>query len=253
LKSRYYDPEIGRFITIDDISYLNSESINGLNLYAYCGNNPIGMVDDNGLSPVPNLAPQFGLIVGFLKDLFAGFSAAILSHSAKILAAAGQIPMYIGGVKGAWGSMGMGGAGATLNPAYLSAMTKATNLQYAGKILGAVGKVARVAGGVLLAVDVGLSIYNNLTNPNLSTSRKVTDSIIDVGFSVGSFFASMASGSASGSAIPIPILGTLIGAIAGALFSLGVYFFQQSNLYTDLKVGFNTFLYKHCLRLGITS
>ena len=48
LKSRYYDPEVGRFITIDDISYLDPESINGLNLYAYCGNNPVMNVDENG-------------------------------------------------------------------------------------------------------------------------------------------------------------------------------------------------------------
>ena len=48
LKTRYYDPEIGRFITIDDISYLDPNSINGLNLYAYCGNNPVMMVDKTG-------------------------------------------------------------------------------------------------------------------------------------------------------------------------------------------------------------
>ena len=48
LKSRYYDPVVGRFITIDDISYLNAESINGLNLYAYCGNNPVMRIDANG-------------------------------------------------------------------------------------------------------------------------------------------------------------------------------------------------------------
>lgn len=48
LKSRYYDPEICRFITIDDLSYLDSETINGLNLYAYCGNNPVMCVDPNG-------------------------------------------------------------------------------------------------------------------------------------------------------------------------------------------------------------
>ena len=51
LKTRYYDPEIGRFITIDDISYLDPESINGLNLYAYCGNNPVMMTDENGCAP----------------------------------------------------------------------------------------------------------------------------------------------------------------------------------------------------------
>ncbi len=48
LKTRYYDPEVGRFITIDDISYIDPETINGLNLYAYCGNNPVMRVDENG-------------------------------------------------------------------------------------------------------------------------------------------------------------------------------------------------------------
>ena len=41
LKSRYYDPETGRFLNADNISYLDPETINGLNLYAYCGNNPV--------------------------------------------------------------------------------------------------------------------------------------------------------------------------------------------------------------------
>ena len=48
LKSRYYDPETGRFITIDDISYLDPETINGLNLYAYCGDNPVMRIDSKG-------------------------------------------------------------------------------------------------------------------------------------------------------------------------------------------------------------
>ena len=48
LRSRYYDPEIGRFISIDGIKYLNPNIINGLNLYAYCVNNPVMNVDPNG-------------------------------------------------------------------------------------------------------------------------------------------------------------------------------------------------------------
>ena len=47
LKSRYYDPITGRFITTDDISYIDPETINGLNLYAYRGNNPIMRVGEN--------------------------------------------------------------------------------------------------------------------------------------------------------------------------------------------------------------
>ena len=48
LKTRYYDAEIGRFMTIDGIEYLNPETINGLNLYAYCNNNPVMNIDPNG-------------------------------------------------------------------------------------------------------------------------------------------------------------------------------------------------------------
>ncbi len=48
LKSRYYDPETGRFINMDNVDYADPEEINGLNLYAYCGNNPIMYIDPNG-------------------------------------------------------------------------------------------------------------------------------------------------------------------------------------------------------------
>ena len=48
LNSRYYDPALGRFINADDISYANASLLNGLNLYAYCGNNPVANVDENG-------------------------------------------------------------------------------------------------------------------------------------------------------------------------------------------------------------
>lgn len=48
LNIRYYDPSIGRFINADDISYIQPTDINGLNLYAYCGNNPVMYTDPNG-------------------------------------------------------------------------------------------------------------------------------------------------------------------------------------------------------------
>ena len=44
LRNRYYDPAIGRFITEDPAK-------DGLNWYAYCGNNPIMFVDPTGLIP----------------------------------------------------------------------------------------------------------------------------------------------------------------------------------------------------------
>ena len=50
LKTRYYDPETGRFISQDGVEYLDPDTINGLNLYAYCANNPVMNVDPNGTS-----------------------------------------------------------------------------------------------------------------------------------------------------------------------------------------------------------
>jgi len=50
LNTRYYDPETGRFVSPDDISILDEsmDFINGLNLYSYCGNNPVNRVDHDG-------------------------------------------------------------------------------------------------------------------------------------------------------------------------------------------------------------
>ena len=48
LTTRYYDPNTGRFINADTIEYLKPDKINGLNLYAYCGNNPVMRFDPSG-------------------------------------------------------------------------------------------------------------------------------------------------------------------------------------------------------------
>ncbi len=56
LNSRYYDPKLGRFISPDDISYLDPNTVNGLNLYAYCENNPVNNFDPSGNFKLPNWA-----------------------------------------------------------------------------------------------------------------------------------------------------------------------------------------------------
>ena len=45
--TRYYSPEIGRFLQVSDVSELNPHSINGLNLYAYANNNRISYSYNN--------------------------------------------------------------------------------------------------------------------------------------------------------------------------------------------------------------
>ena len=50
-KSRYYNPLWCRFINIDSARCLDTENINGMNLYCYCMNNPVMLVDENGDLP----------------------------------------------------------------------------------------------------------------------------------------------------------------------------------------------------------
>ena len=46
MQSRYYDPEVGRFIHAD--SQLTTGNVSGMNLFAYCGNNPVNRIDLTG-------------------------------------------------------------------------------------------------------------------------------------------------------------------------------------------------------------
>lgn len=48
LNARYYSPQWRRFISPDSTAYLDPETPNGLNLYAYCYNDPVNYADPSG-------------------------------------------------------------------------------------------------------------------------------------------------------------------------------------------------------------
>ena len=59
VSSRYYDPEIGRFISADTTDVLGvQDNFDDLNLYAYCNNNPVNYTDPDG-----TLAIEIGYVV----------------------------------------------------------------------------------------------------------------------------------------------------------------------------------------------
>jgi len=73
LQSRYYDPAIKRFISADDASLLGANGdFTSLNLYAYCGNNPVARSDDGGEAWNIAIGAAIGAIAG---GLLGGFTA----------------------------------------------------------------------------------------------------------------------------------------------------------------------------------
>ena len=49
LQSRYYDPEVGRFINCDDVRYIGATQTElSYNVFAYCENEPVNFVDQSG-------------------------------------------------------------------------------------------------------------------------------------------------------------------------------------------------------------
>jgi RHS repeat-associated protein len=66
LNTRYYDPEIRRFINADNYELLPELAgvLGQLNLYAYCNNNPVMYTDPDGEFPFFLLTALIGLVAG---------------------------------------------------------------------------------------------------------------------------------------------------------------------------------------------
>ena len=103
-KGYYYDPSIGRFISSDSIDYLSNESVDGLNLYAYCGNDPINYADPSGCFPVLALIlcgialAGMGLTIGGVanNNLMTGIGLTMAAVPA-LISGVGAIAAGIGG------------------------------------------------------------------------------------------------------------------------------------------------------------
>lgn len=87
---RYYNPEWGRWIQPDDIEYLDPTNINGLNLYAYCNNDPVNMIDPDGHAPKWWQSILIGVGVIAVAALAAAAIVYTGGGAAAFFAAAGQ-------------------------------------------------------------------------------------------------------------------------------------------------------------------
>ena len=177
LQSRYYEPILGRFLSPDSPQYLDPTTIQGLNLYTYCLNNPISYADPSGSVAILTAA-LIGLIVGAIVGTVIGaVVAGVVSYDsgARGWELAGDILFgaflgsIIGGIAGLLIGAGLGGmsAGATVIGAAIKGGS-ALSLVFGGTVSTgaavAIGSTQMLLGGVIAigGIAVGAMEFNVL-------------------------------------------------------------------------------------------
>jgi hypothetical protein len=168
---RYYSPELCRFIQPDDIEYLNPSSINGLNLYCYCFNNPIMYVDSSGHFPV---AIE---VINTIVDGAASLYEFGLKRSLKYFKNMPDITMDV--------AKKMARKGGHIQSARQIMRHKQNLINSTQQSLDDVVKFGKKMGKVLLVADIAWSLGENILSGEESW---FTDSLIDIGISVGLYF-----------------------------------------------------------------
>jgi RHS repeat-associated protein len=76
LESRYYNPELGRFLNADDpnVSSFTLSSFSNKNLFAYCDNNPVMNIDPNGKEDVSFYSAWWGYYIYFSHQAISNLS-----------------------------------------------------------------------------------------------------------------------------------------------------------------------------------
>jgi RHS repeat-associated protein len=243
LNARYYDPQLGRFISADPT--LPSSNVIGLNRYAYAGNDPVNHLDTNGLSFFSRIwkavKKAVNGIVATLKAAAHGDWKAILTIVIMIatIAVGGMVMSnVVSSMLMAQGTMASCGLAGSLIAGNISAMTAAFASGSAA-VMGA----AVATGGAIGAVSGFLTGFVQ-TGSLRAAGKAALNGFIGGAFNSAANLALMATG--------IPQLSTLMTGTNATEPMRSSYLFNfifkerrpiqfLGGWLTDLKGSFNTF------------
>jgi len=191
--ARYYDPEIGRFISADTIVQAPYDP-QSLNRYSYCRNNPINYIDPTGHS-------WFSKWWGKLVGAIAGVVATIFT-----------------------GNMMVGFQLFNFFSSLQSTITTGSCGAFAGGIVG--GLIGGYAGGALANNVAGVLGENAF---NFGSGFLIGATEMGVGGFGGSFGGALGGGASFGEAIKQGVIGLGIGAAVGGLIE-GSYLGGMQNI-----------------------
>ena len=147
LNSRYYDPETGRFLNEDLVSYLEPETIGGINLYTYCLNDPVNYIDPTGHFPALLLSVLISMSVSLLAE-----TASDLLDDGKLNS---NLNDYLGAaVSGAIAGLGRG----LISTALLSGIGEVLSQTFITNEINGLGEAASVFAITAFSSAVGYGI-----------------------------------------------------------------------------------------------
>jgi len=161
LNARYYSPEWRRFISPDDTAYLDPESVNGLNLYCYCNNDPVNYCDPSGRSIILTLS-----LIGLGLGVGLGVGYAVYTDYQDDYSINGSIGLdylwlgIIGGATGLMLGFTIGYFGPTIASYFGAALPSIGGSQALAVVGGGTVTVANVGAlGAMLAAGLGITFF----------------------------------------------------------------------------------------------
>ena len=163
LKSRYYDPEVGRFINSDEVTS-TGQGILGTNMFAYCGNSPLTKADCSG---------QFwhiavGAVIGAIVNVASSYIMNKLAGNDYSLENAAQ-DAIVGALSGGLAASGVSQLGQQIGNGIISAASTAYSSYKES------GKINRGKTGASFFLGFGIGRYGGI---GLATGKKMQSKLI---------------------------------------------------------------------------
>ena len=197
LKSRYYNPELHRFINADGLINANQDVL-GYNLFAYCSNDPINCSDTTGCGKIKNWIKNVAKTVfTYLYDPLTALDTAFTgaSDSIKTLSASLLKESKIGKYR----------------PKNIGRGTYKKGLIKQSKTVSKFSKALSLVSIVTLSAEVGQGIYSNIKQGS-GAKKTIIDATVDLSISGSSMMISGAIGAGVGALVgsSFPVVGNIV-------------------------------------------